>query len=228
MFDLTTIQSTSSNPALVSVLYSSLMSFLLSGAIAYTYIKTFVGLSYSRNYVQALILGSIVASTVMMAIGDSLARGLGMMGALAIIRFRTSFKDPKDIIFIFGSLGAGISCGVGALMPAIIGTLVFICASVFLYNASFTSATYYDGMLRFSIGNSDETRNRLEKVLSSHCRTFALVTVRDMQQGRRLDYAYHVKLKKGKEKEDFITDLRTNIESLEGLSLMMQENTVEL
>ena len=98
MIDYLISQSVSNSTELVSVIFTILMSFLLSTSIGVTYVKTFKGLSYSRNYVQALVLSSIVAATVMHAIGDSLARGLGMIGALAIIRFRTSFKDSKDIL----------------------------------------------------------------------------------------------------------------------------------
>ncbi|WP_261341782.1 hypothetical protein [Candidatus Kuenenia stuttgartiensis] len=40
----------------------------------------------------------------------------------------------------------------------------------------------------------------LEKVLHDYCKIFALITLRDMVQGNRLDYAYHIKLKRGKRK----------------------------
>ena len=115
MLDALTLQNSSANTSFITVLYTLLISFLLSTLIALVYEKTFRGLSYSRNFVQALILSSIVAATVMQAIGDSLASGLGMMGALAIIRFRTSFKDPRDIIFMFAALASGIATGVGGV-----------------------------------------------------------------------------------------------------------------
>ena len=92
--------------------YSLVLCFVLSNIIAFTYEKTFQGLSYSRNFVQAMILGSLVVAVAMMAIGNNLARGLGMMGALTIIRFRTNLKDPRDIIFIFASLATGMAAGV--------------------------------------------------------------------------------------------------------------------
>ncbi len=123
MMDYLIFQSVSNSTAIVNVIFTVLMSFLLSTTVGVTYVKTFKGLSYSRNYVQALVLSSIVAATVMNAIGDSLARGLGMIGALAIIRFRTSFKDSKDILFMFAALAAGIGCGVGAFGVAVIGTM---------------------------------------------------------------------------------------------------------
>lgn len=204
-----------------------LLSFALSTLIAIVYEKTFRGLSYSRNFVQALVLSSIVAATVMQAIGDSLARGLGMLGALAIIRFRTNLKDPRDIIFMFAGLAAGIACGVYGYGIAIGGTLSFCIVAIILYFSPFGQASYFDGMLRLNIENIPESTTRLEKVLKEYCKIFALITLRDMAQGKRLDYAYHVKLRKGKNKDDFVLDLKT-IDSIKGVSLLLQETTVEL
>ncbi len=228
MLDFLTLQTSSANPTFITVLYSVLISFLLSTLVGVTYIKTFRGLSYSRNFVQALILSSIVASTVMLAIGDSLARGLGMIGALAIIRFRTNFKDPRDIIFMFASLAVGIGCGVGGYLIAIIGTLGFVLASFILYYAPLSRENLFDGMLRFNMENREEERLKLEKILKSHCRTFALITLRDLNQGKRLDYAYHIKMKPKKSDAQLIESLQDELKSVKGVSLMLQETTIEL
>lgn len=227
MLDTLTIQTTAGNPTIITILYTVLLSFALSTVIGIVYEKTFRGLSYSRNFVQALILSSIVAATVMQAIGDSLARGLGMLGALAIIRFRTNLKDPRDIIFIFASLASGIACGVNAYSIALVGALGFCCAVVILYFSPFGQSSYFDGMLRFTIEHTAQDKNMLETVLDRYCRVFALITLRDMAQGKRLDYAYHIKLRKNKKKEEFINELNT-IGSIKGVSLMLQETTVEL
>ena len=227
MLDILTLHASSPNPTLLTVLYTVLVSFLLSSLIGLTYIKTFKGLSFSMGYVQALILSSIVAATVMQAIGDSLARGLGMLGALAIIRFRTNLKDPRDIIFMFAGLAAGIACGVNGYSIAIVGTVGFCAVAVLLYYSPFGQTSYFDGMLRFNIENTPDSKRRLEKILQEHCKIFALITLRDMAQGTRLDYAYHVKLKRGKSNADFIQDLKT-VETIKGVSLLLQESTVEL
>jgi uncharacterized membrane protein YhiD involved in acid resistance len=195
--------------------------------IAVTYEKTFRGLSYSRNFVQALVLSAIVAATVIQAIGDSLASGLGMLGALAIIRFRTTFKDAKDIIFMFASLAAGLACGVNGYAIAVVGTIGFCIIAFVLYYSPFGQESYFDGMLRFNIEHDPEGKQQLEKTLTAFCKTFALITVRDMAQGTRLDYAYHVKLRRGKSKPDFIDALK-QISSIRGVSLLLQETTVDL
>lgn len=227
MLDFLTLQTTSVNPTVVTIIYTVLLSFLLSMTIGFTYEKTFRGLSYSRNYVQAIILSSIVAATVMQAIGDSLARGLGMIGALAIIRFRTVFKDPRDIIFMFAALASGIACGVNSYSVGILGTLGFCSVAFLLYYSPFGQSRYFDGMLRFNIDNASLGKVSLENILKEYCKTFALITLRELEQGNRLDYAYHIKLKKGKEKSDFLQAIRS-LETVEGVQLMLQETTVEL
>ncbi len=228
MLDFLTLQNSSPNPTLITVIYTVLVCFLLSTLVGMVYVKTFKGLSYSRNYVQALILSSIVAATVMQAIGDSLARGLGMIGALAIIRFRTNFKDSRDIIFMFAALAAGIGCGVGAYTVAVFGTLGFALTAYILYLTPFGQQSYYDGMLRFNIANNDENRSKLEDIFKKNCKVFALITLRDIQQGERLEYAYHIKLKKGVNDSDLIEQIQKEIPSTKGLSLMLQETTIEL
>jgi hypothetical protein len=135
MIDLLAVQSSTAYPTLVTMIYTLLLAFVLSSSIGFTYEKTFLGLSYSRNFVQALVLSSVVAATVMQAIGDNVGRGLGMLGALSIVRFRTSFKDPRDIMFLFAALGAGIGCGVFAWGVAAGGTLVF-CIIAFILSRS--------------------------------------------------------------------------------------------
>ena len=68
---------------------------------------------------------------------------------------------------------------------------------------------------------------RLEEIANKFCKVFALVTLREMAQGNRLEYAYHVKLRKGMNNADFIEELK-RIESIKGVRLLLQETTVEL
>jgi uncharacterized membrane protein YhiD involved in acid resistance len=222
-----TLQTTTGNITIISLVYSSLLAFVLSTLIAITYEKTYRALSYSRNYVQTLVLISIVASTVMQAVGDNLARGLGIMAAMAVIRFRTNFKDSRDIVFVFASLAVGVSCGVNGYSIAIVGSFMFIIAAFILYASPFGESSFFDGMLRFSLENENENKRVLEEVMSKYCKTFALITLRDMAQGNRLDYAYQVKLKKNARHDDFVAALN-KVGSIKGIHFMMQEATVEL
>ncbi|MBN1307132.1 MAG: DUF4956 domain-containing protein [Chitinispirillaceae bacterium] len=227
MLDFLTLQTTTTHATFISIIYTILLAFLLSTVIAITYDRTFRGLSYSRNFAQAMILSSIVASTVMQAIGDSLARGLGMMGALAIIRFRTVFKDPRDIIFMFATLAVGISCGVYGFGVAVVGTLGFCGAAILLYYSPFGQTRAYDGMLRFNIGAEAHGRTAVETTMREFCRRFMLITLRETTQGNRLEYSYHIKLKPKKLKDEFLVRMK-GVEDVKDVSLLLQETTVEL
>jgi uncharacterized membrane protein YhiD involved in acid resistance len=227
MLDFLTLQTATANSSVMSIIYTLLLSFVLSSMIALTYEKTFRGLSYSRNYLQALVLSSIVAGTVMQAIGDNPVRGLGVLGALAIIRFRTQFKDPRDIIFLFAAVASGISCGVFGYGIAAIGTVGFCAVAVVLYYSPFGQSRAFDGMLRFNVLSDSATRMLLENVLKDNCSNVALISIRESAQGTRLDYAYHVKLKDAKSKDGFINQVR-ELNSIKDVNLLLQETTVEI
>ena len=151
MLERFTAQTATESASLQMLIFVILLLFVLSTLLAFVYQKTYRGLSYSRNYVQAIVLISIIAAMVIQSIGDSLARGIGIMAAMAIIRFRTNFKDPRDTLFLFASLAGGIACGAYAFAVALVGTFSFCLASLALYYSPLGPDRYFDGMRRFNI-----------------------------------------------------------------------------
>jgi len=227
MFRSITVQSTAENASPLMLAFVILLSFILSTILAFVYQKTYRGLSYSRNYVQSIVLISIIATMVIQAIGDSLARGLGIMAAMAIIRFRTNFKDPRDTLFLFASLAAGISCGAFSFAVAIFGTLAFSIIALILYYSPLGPDKFFDGMLRLSLPTHNDKITEFQAIMHKHCRAFSLVTIREIEQGQRMDYAYHIKLRKPKACERFLEALKS-LQNVQQVNLMMQEATVDL
>ena len=139
MFELFPDQPVYDYPTLINVGYSLVWAFALSSLIAITHRITYTGPEYPKHLFQSLALGSIVAAMVMMAIGDSLARGLGAFGALAMIRFRTRIQDPRNILFIFASLSSGLAVGVYGFTIAFAGTILFCGMALVLHFTNFTT-----------------------------------------------------------------------------------------
>ena len=227
MLDLLAVQSGTANATLITLAYTLILTFILSSIIAWTYEKTFLGLSYSRNFVQAIVLSAVVAATVMQAIGDNVGRGLGMMGALSVVRFRTSFKDPRDIMFVFASLGAGIGCGVYAWGAAVGGTLAFSIVAFLLSRTGLGTKHFFDGMLRFALPNEPKIRGRIEDLMKSSLKTFILITMREVDGGARLDVAYQVRLRATKPAAEILSEL-SKIEGISDVQFMMQDATTEM
>lgn len=130
--DFTIQNSNAEQPSVWSIAYVLLMAFSLSACIALVYHITSAKKSANGQFIQTLILGSIGASIIVLAIGDSVGRGLGILGALAIIRFRTTLRQQRDIVFVFCSLGIGMACGMYGFNIAVIGT-VLLCTLALLF-----------------------------------------------------------------------------------------------
>ena len=208
-------------------LLSFLLAFILTTIIALIYEKTFQGLSYSRGLVQSMILGSIVSCLLMIAIGDNIARGIGIVGSLAIIRFRTNLRDPRDLVFVFASLGIGVACGVQSYATATIGAIVFCLIVMTLYISPFGSRRKHDGLLRFQIPPGAGTQEQVNGILRNLTKHFVLVTMRDVAQGQACDYAYQVKLASTVDNQALLAELE-KVPGIRGLSYTNQEATVEV
>ncbi len=226
MFDISALQYNSENPTLMSVLLTVLFSFLLSSLLAFTYDKTSRGVYKPLHYLQTLILISIVAATVMQAIGDSLARGLGMLGALAIIRFRTTLRDPRNMAFMFGALAVGISCGVGGFEIAGVGTISFCVVAFLLRFSPYSSPNNLVGILRFELIHESIERKEAQKIINQFCSSKVLITQKvaavDGKKGTRSEYVYRVRLKDIDSGLDFVKALE-EMEALKKVNLDIQD-----
>ena len=224
---LTMLFGATSPVSLMMVLGLLLLSFMLSFVYAYVYQRTFNGFSYSRTFVQSMILGSLVTCMLIMAVGDSLSRGLGIMGTLTIIRFRTLVRDPRDAMFLFASLGTGIACGAGMITVAVGGTIIFTGVALLLHVAPFASRRNYEGMLRFTTTKDAEVKEAIDKLLMMMCESFTLVAMRNALQGEALEYSYHIRLRDSSYQKEVINGLSA-IEGVSDPLLMMQRSTVEV
>jgi len=202
--------------------------FVLTMSIATVYQWTYRGLSYSRSFVHTLVLGGLVSCMLIMAIGNNLARGLGILGTLAIIRFRTPIRDPRDIIFLFACLAIGIASGAAVFSVAIVGTILFCLAAVYLHWSPFASRREYEGLLRFIMPpDQPEAEEKIREVLRHCCSAYQLIAMREAVQGDVLEYSYQIRLIDPSYQTDLLEGLH-GIEEVSDTNLLMQRSTVEI
>ncbi len=131
------------------------------------------------------------------------------------------------MIFIFASLAVGIANGVHAYLISVIGALGFCAAAFAIYRSPFGQNTYFDGLVRFNLDTSIENAGKLERIFGDTCKKFALVTLREIAQGKRTEYSYQIKFKKNCSASELSKELG-NIASIKGINVMLQESTLEL
>lgn len=209
------------------IIIALLLSFILASVISAVYRTTHQGLSYSRSFVHTQILAAVIVCSMIMAIGTNIAGGLGILGTLAIVRFRTPIRDPRDIIFLLASICMGISCGAGSINVAIISCIAFSAVALYLHTSPFASRREYEGLLRFMMPRESDAEERIFEIFDAYCSSTTLVAMREAVQGDYIEYAYQVRLKDPSYQANLIDSLQQTGE-LADINLMMQRSTVEL
>jgi uncharacterized membrane protein YhiD involved in acid resistance len=89
------------------------LAALLAAMLAFRPRRFSHGIKRNPFVAQTQILLAVVASALMMIVGDSTARAFGIFGAASLVRFRTNIKDPKEITVLLLVLAIGLATGVG-------------------------------------------------------------------------------------------------------------------
>jgi len=210
-----------------AILLSLLLAFVLGQVVAWVYYITHSGLSYSRSYVQSLILITVVVSMVMAVIGNNIITAVGLMGALAIVRFRNVIKDTRDIVFIFSSLVIGMACGSHRYMTAILGTIVLCLIAIYLFFTDFGSHEPHNGFLRFSLRGAIGPDHPVPGILRRFCGNFTMISAQDSGFGGPAEYAYQIMIRNTSKNEEFVSELE-KVDGMENISLTMQEKLLEV
>lgn len=88
--------------------------------------KTF----YAKRYNITLAGVALITAAIIFTVQADVVLSLGVIGALAIVRFRTAIKDPLDIVFLFWAVVIGICCGahmaeISIILSAMLTLLIF-------------------------------------------------------------------------------------------------------
>lgn len=212
MFDITSLQYNTENPTLMAVGFTVICALLLGTLIAFTYEKTSSRVDRPDHFLQAMVLITIVAAMVIQAIGDSVGRGLGMLGVLSIIRFRTTVRDPRNIVFMFSAIASGIACGVFGFLIAICGTVAFCFAAFILRFSSFHKKGTISGTLAIDLPIHSENEKSIETSLMRHSVRFKLAAFK-LYTGIKKDglkqHEYKIKLKNFKEWSLLVDEIKS-------------------
>lgn len=150
--------------------------------------------SAASPFPATLVLLSILIAMVTQVIGDNVARAFSLVGALSIVRFRTSVRDTKDTAFVIFAVVVGMALGAGQALVACCGFGVLTIATL-LYRDPVSG--FAPGIIRLTIRLSpSETVERdvlnLLREQATQIRQLAVSTIR---QGTGLEFVYSLHLR---------------------------------
>lgn len=109
----------------VSTLIILLGTLVLMLPVSWVYMSTRYNKGHDQQVAQTLIFLPLVVAGIVLVVQNSLALAFSLAGVVAAVRFRTTLRDTRDVVFIFLAIAVGFAAGVQNLIVAALVSLVF-------------------------------------------------------------------------------------------------------
>ena len=153
--------------AIPKIVFRIVLAALLAAMLAYRRRKDVPVIQRNPFVAQTQILLAVVASALMMVVGDNAARAFGIFAAASLVRFRTNISDPKEITVLLICLAIGLATGVGRWELAIVlGMFMLLLLWVLEYYEPGQITRAME--LRVTTRNIDATHVILKRIIKRH------------------------------------------------------------
>ncbi len=191
-----------------------LLAFVCGHLIAWTYMFTHNGLSYSRSYVNTLVLLPVIVSMVMMILANNLVLAFGLMAIFAMVRFRSTLRDTLDTAYVLAVIVVGLACGTLKFTSAIIGCLAISGIMCYLRYTGFGTRHRYDLILNVQWVRPALELPDLLNLLRRHSRAVQCASQRSSESFAGMDISYRLLLRDPARSHEMVDEIR----ALKGVS----------
>ena len=185
------------------------LAFLGGQALAWVYMLTHSGLSYSRNFVASLVVIPVLTAAVMQVLANNLITAFGMMAVFAIVRFRNILRDTLDTSYILSCLVVGMACGTQRFPVAIVVVLLVTGIMFYLWASAFGSRHRYDVIVNLHWARPLAELGDVRTLLHRHGRRTHCASQRLNEAYGGTDLSYRVLLRDPNRLEDLVRELKT-------------------
>jgi hypothetical protein len=203
------------------------LAFLGGMVIAATYIVTHRGLSYSRAFVNSLVVIPMVVTVVMMVLNNNLVTAFGLMAVFAIVRFRNILRDTLDTSYVLCVLVVGMACGTQRFSLAVIATASLVAVMFFLWYTAFGSRHRYDLIVNLHWARPLTELGFMSRVLQRHSHTLHCASQRSSDGATGTDLSYRLLLRNPERPDDLLNELR-GVQGVSRLTSLKAQEESEL
>lgn len=191
-----------------ALLLGLLLAFAGGHIIAWVYMATHSGLSYSRSFVKSLIVMPIVVALVMHVLAHNIITAFGMMAVFTIVRFRNMLRDTLDTTYILLVLVLGMAAGSQKFTSAVAGLAIMALALLYLWATSFGSRHRYDLILNLRWTRPLGELSEVERLLMRHTRRSHRASQRGDESGAGADLSYWLLLRDPARTNELLNEVR--------------------
>jgi hypothetical protein len=191
-----------------AMLLGLLLAFAGGHAIAWVYMLTHSGLSYSRAFVNSLIVIPTLVSLVMNVLSNNLVTAFGLMAVFAIVRFRNILRDTLDTSYVLVVIVIGMAAGTGKFSTAIVGCLLTIAIMIYLWATAFGARQRYDLIVNLHWTRPPADLPDLNKLLYRHSLRTICASQRSHEGFEGTDLSYRLLLRDPNRMDQLLMELR--------------------
>lgn len=196
------------------VVLGLILAFVGGQTIAWVYMYTHSGLSYSRSFVSSLLVIPVVVSLVMMVLSNNLVTAFGLMAVFAIVRFRNILRDTLDTTYVLSVIVVGMACGTMKFATAVMGCALLSLIMLYLWTSSFGMRHRYDVVVNLHWARPLAELPDLRNLLHRHSMKAICASQRSHDGYEGTDFSYRLLLRDPERMEELLSELRT----LQGVS----------
>lgn len=208
MEELFQFEDLTSTFSVADVVISMVLSFVLTAIVGWVYMKTHEGASYTKSFVQTLVLMGMIVSVIMLVVGSNIARAFSLVGALSIIRFRNAIKETRDVGFVFFAMAIGMATGTRFYLLAMIATAVISMVVMIMSRFNWYDRTSVSQMLKVQVTNDIPFEAFLDDVLVKNTERAELVSVDSVRGGMLTEVVYAITLKPSTNRQEFLAEIK--------------------
>ncbi len=121
----------------VTTLLGCLGALALMLPVTWVYMVARKTPGHNQAVVQTLIILPIVVAGIVLIVRNSLALAFSLAGVVAAVRFRTTLRDARDVVFVFLAIAVGFAGGVQLFTVAVLVSVIFNYVLLFTWRYDF-------------------------------------------------------------------------------------------
>ena len=183
------------------------LAYLFGQLIAWVYVFTHSGVSYSRSFVVALIVLPVLVAMVLMVMSNNVMTAFGLIAVFAMVRFRNVLRDTLDACYVLSVIILGTACGSQKFSSAIVGGLALSGLFVFLWMTASGTRHRFDLILNLRWTRPASELEAVSHLLNRHS---LRVHIANQHFGKGTDAAnlsYRVLLRDPSRAAELLTEL---------------------
>lgn len=171
--------------------------------------------SYTKSFVVTVAVLPAVVAMVIMMVNGSIGAGIAVAGTFSLVRFRSAPGSAKEIAAVFLAMAAGLACGMGFLLYALLFVAIILTA-ILLYSLSkFGSQSSKARTMTVTIPEVLDYTDVFDDLFKKYTDEYKLTQMKTSNMGSLFKLTYSLKLKSEATEKDFVDEIRCRNGNLE-------------